>query len=67
MFIGLNVKYPVFLSDLNETGIFSTDQFSPSLKKERSITWSQAGTKNHTCNKMKYYVESSRNEESYMQ
>ena len=25
MFVGLHVKYPLFLSDFNETGIFSTD------------------------------------------
>ena len=25
MYIGLHVYYPLFLSDFNETGIFSTD------------------------------------------
>jgi hypothetical protein len=25
MYIGLHVKYPLFVSDFNETGIFSTD------------------------------------------
>ena len=25
MYIGLNVPYPLFLSDFNETGIFETD------------------------------------------
>ena len=25
MYIGLNVKYPLFLSDFNVTGFFSTD------------------------------------------
>ena len=28
MYIGLHVKYPLFLSDFNESWIFSTDFFS---------------------------------------
>ena len=36
MYIGLNVKYPLFLYDFNETWIFSTD-FCIMLKYE--ISW----------------------------
>jgi len=46
MFIGLHVKYPLFLSDFKENLIFSTD-FQKILKYQiswKSIQWEQSCT-----------------------
>jgi len=47
MYIGLHVKYPFFLTDVNENWIFFPDRFSKNAKISNFMKIRPLGTKFH--------------------